>query len=251
MKRLCHLRLPGFIVLFFVLALTATAQWEKKPYSEWSDGEAQKMLNDSPWGKTQTFVENTVLTGTSRPNAGQSTFNSTFQVNFRIRLFSAKPVRQAHSRVMELQQKGNVSETLAAQLKSFATGEFLEYVLVTVTCDAERSGEPLYAAQSALQKRTTADLKSNTYLEVAGQRIYLQEFQAPKNDPFGARFIFPRLVNNEPYITPNTSEVRFVAELPRSVAPVAGSAPNPAQTTYRLNMVFKVSKLQFLGKLEY
>jgi len=241
----------GVLTLLFGFSATVEAQWEKKPYIEWSDKEAQKVLNESPWGKTQTFVENTVLTGSTRPNSGQNTFNSTFQVNFRIRLFSGKPIRQAFSRVLELQQKGNVGEAMAAQLKSFANGEFLEYIIVTVTCDSEQSGEPLYAAQTALEKRTTAELKSNTYLEVAGQRVYLQEFQAPKKDPFGARFIFPRLVGNEPFITSKTSEVRFVSELPRSVAPVGGTAPNPAQNTYRLNMIFKVSAMNFLGKLEY
>lgn len=240
---------PGVLALLLSCALNAPAQWDKKPYTEWSERDAQKLLNDSPWGKTQTFIASTETTGGTRGGA-RATFTNSFQVNYRIRFFSAKPIRQAHSRVMELKQKGNLNEELAARLKQFANGDFLEYVVVTVDCDSEQRGAPLQDAQMLLQKRTTAELKNNTYLEVAGQRVYLQEFQAPRNDGFGARFIFPRLVGNEPYILPKTSEVRFYAELSSGLAARSGPVASTAQT-YTLNMLFKVSAMNFQGKLEY
>ncbi|MCI0389485.1 MAG: hypothetical protein MOB07_12080 [Acidobacteria bacterium] len=43
--------------LCLVCSLIAWAQWEKKPYTEWSEKEAQKLLNDSPWSQTQVFSD--------------------------------------------------------------------------------------------------------------------------------------------------------------------------------------------------
>jgi hypothetical protein len=31
------------------------AQWDKKPAAEWSDKDALKLLNESPWTRTQVF----------------------------------------------------------------------------------------------------------------------------------------------------------------------------------------------------
>src|SRR5690348_2406448 len=44
------------ITLMFVYAfvLVAGAQKKTKPWDEWNEKEVQKMLNDSPWGQTQT-----------------------------------------------------------------------------------------------------------------------------------------------------------------------------------------------------
>jgi hypothetical protein len=38
-------------------ALAVAAQWDKKTPTEWSEREAQKLLNDSPWAQTQTFSD--------------------------------------------------------------------------------------------------------------------------------------------------------------------------------------------------
>src|SRR2546422_285020 len=178
-RRLLILTIPGLLLLF---SLTTPAQWDKKPYTEWSEKDAQKLLNDSPWAKTQTFVTSTEATGsgTRTSNANREILTNSFQINFRIRLFSAKPIRQAHSRTMELSQKGNINEQMAAQLKAFANGDFNEYVIVTVTCDSEQRGNPLQEATMLLQGHTTAKLQSNTYLEVKGQKVYLKEYQSPR-----------------------------------------------------------------------
>ncbi|MBS1789455.1 MAG: hypothetical protein JST85_17150 [Acidobacteria bacterium] len=238
----------GMLVLAIGSAL-AQSQWEKKAYTEWQDRDIQKMLSDSPWAKTQSFVASTELTGSGR-SGSRETFTNSFQLNFYIRFFSARPVRQALARQMELKMKGKMNEQLAAQLKSFASGEFREFIVVTLTCDSEQRGVPLQEALALLQHRTTADLKSNTYLEVAGQKVYLQEYQAPQNDGFGARFIFPRLVNNEPFITEKTNEVHFYSEFSGPAASRSGPA-NAGATNYVLNMRFKVAAMNFLGKLEY
>jgi hypothetical protein len=243
--------LPGILGLLLVFSLTTSAQWDKKPYAEWSDKDAQKVLNDSPWGRTQVYTspltmfrsgQSSIPGNTARPGSsnGQQTAGAppdATHVNFRVRFLSAKPIRQAFSRMIEIQQKKGAGDELTEQLKQFASGEFLEYIIIAVTCDSQDPGANVQEASSLLRTRGTADLKNSTFLEIkGGKRIFLQEFQPPHQDGFGARFIFPRLVDGQPFITPESEEIHFFTEL---------------SGTYKLDRRFKVKDMMYEGKLEF
>jgi hypothetical protein len=230
-------RLWIILVLLLVFVGSASAQWDKKPYTEWSEKDATKILNDSAWGQTQALTDTSNMTGNNRMNSSQSRISDVVNVNFRIRFLSAKPIRQAFSRIIELQQKGGVSEPLAKQLSGLANGDFPDYAIVSVLCDSQSQSSKLQEAMAALFKFTTAELKPNTYLQAkGGQRVFLQEYQAPRKDGLGARFIFPRMVDGKPILTPESGEVVFHSELPNLVI---------------LNMRYKVKDMMFNGKLEY
>jgi hypothetical protein len=237
--------------------LVAQAQWEKKPYAEWSEKEAQKLLNDSPWGQTQVISDTSQMFGNDRLSSGASRVANVFHVNFRIRFLSAKPVRQAISRVMELKQKGAVDERLASQLRAFAAADFPDYVIITVLCDSDQSNMRLQEATALLNNRTTADLKNNTFLELKdGRRVFLQEYQPPRNDGLGARFIFPRLIDGKPYITAESGDIHLVSELSQGgggsrsqASGASGGSSGPLN--YRIDCRFKVAAMNFQGKLEY
>lgn len=256
MKIRFHLLCCAALVLMVATQLAST-QWDKKTPTEWSEREAQKLLNDSPWAQTQTFSDMSQMTGNNALNSGQSRVAQDIHVNFRVRFLSAKPVRQAVAREMELKQKGKLDPQLAAQLKAFAAADFPDFIVITVLCDAPQRNVQLQEAQALLQNRTTADLKNNTYLELKnGTRLFLKEYQPPRNDGLGARFIFPRLVNEEPFLSANSGEVRFYSEL--TPANAAGLTTRPGSTTgatgginYKLNLRFKVADMTYLGKLEY
>jgi hypothetical protein len=229
--------------LLLSLPLSASAQWNKKLYTEWTEKDAQKVLNDSAWGRTQVFTSPVTLfkqPATGRGGAGQPTSSrppDATHVNFRIRFLSAKPIRQAIGRMMEIKQKHPISDELATHLKSFASGDFLEYIVITVSCDSEETGANVQQAQSLLHTRGTAELKNSTFLEIkGGRRLFLQEYQPPRQDGLGARFIFTRLVKGEPFITPDSEEVRFFTEL---------------NETYRLDRRYKIKDMMYEGKLEY
>lgn len=231
-------------VSLFGLPLATSAQWDKKPYTEWTEKDSQKLLNDSPWAKTMVFsTPSTLFRGptSGRQGAGgnatsQNTDSST-HVNFRIRFLSAKPVRQAISRMMELEKKGEMSEELASHLKSLASGDFAELIVVTVSIDSKQPGSNTQEARGLLNTRGTAHLKNSAFLEVkGGKRLFLQEYQPPRPDGLGARFIFPRKVDGQPFIVPESEEVRFFAEL---------------SGNYRLDRRYKVKDMMFEGKLEY
>lgn len=95
-------------------------------------------------------------------------------VNFRIRFLSAKPIGQAASRLIEIKKKGSGGEELAEMLKTFASGEFLEVIIVAVGVDSIDPGNNVQAAKGLLHSTGTASLKNNTYLEIkGGKRVFL------------------------------------------------------------------------------
>jgi hypothetical protein len=157
-------------------------------------------------------------------------------LNFRIRFLSAKPIRQAFSRIIEINHKDDMNDQLAAQIKAFAAGDFPDYIVIAVDVDSTETKGQLQRATALLQTRTTAELKNNTYLVAkGGQRLFLEEFQAPKKDGLGARFIFPRLVDGKPFISEESGEIKFVSDL----------------SGFVLNTRFKARDMMFNGKLEY
>ena len=245
-NRICVL---NALALFLFCSLTASAQWNKKPYTEWSEKEATRLLEESAWAQTQAFTEHSEaqslekdtrgrVTDTSRSDdLGSSRTSDLPVVNFHIRFLSAKPVRQAIGRLMELRQKGNLSEQAAARLKAFATSDSTDVIIVAVLVDAPKVTNTFQEARALIYKQTTAELKNNTYLLVkGGERVYLQEYQRPGSDGLGARFIFPRVLNGKPVIGAENESVRFYSEL---------------STTYTLNRSYKVKDMTFGGKLEY
>jgi len=246
--------LSSVVAMLLACPLGILAQWDKKPYSEWSEKDSLKLLDNSPWSQKQTFTDTSknASTTTSR-GAPQTTIADVINVNFYIRFFTAKPVRQAISRSMELQRKGELPDALAAQLKALATADFPDFVIVTVTCDSDRASNLMQQARALLQRLTTVELKNNTYLLTkGGQRVFLQEYQSPRNDGFGARFVFPRLIDGHPLITPESGEVLFHAELGGNSglnSTIANS--DVARNGFTLNMRYKVKDMMFGGKLEY
>jgi hypothetical protein len=241
------LLLPAIIGLLLAFSLNTPAQWDKKPYTQWSEREATKVLRDSPWAKTQVYTApntsfQTGISGSSGVGATRSGRPpdrpvDALHVNFRVRFLSAKPIRQAASRLIEINKKGTGGEELAEVLRNFASGEFLEYIIVSVDVDSEDAGQNVQEAKSLLHRSGTANLKNNTYLEVkGGKKVFLQEFQTPKSDGLGARFIFPRLIDGKPFITPESEEIHFFTEL---------------SGTYRLDRRYKTKDMMYEGKFEY
>jgi hypothetical protein len=80
-------------------------------------------------------------------------------------------------------------------------------------------------------------LKNSTYLERSdGKRVFLEQYTPPGNDGFGARFIFPRMLDGKPFLSPEFTMVRFVADLGSSI---------------KFHMTYKVKDMVLDGKLEY
>lgn len=232
-----QLTLVGLVGILLVVPSVARAQWQKKPYEEWSEKEALSVLNNSPWAQTQSATDTSRMFDTGvRVDSNQTRIAEVSQTQFRIRFFSARPIRQATSRLIQLKQKGQVSKELGARLQALAQAEFPDYIVVTVVTEYADSKSRIGEAATLLDRQSTAQLKGQTYLSVGGHRAFLLEYQPPRNDGFGARFIFPRMLDGKPLISNDSGEISFHAEL------VAGPT---------LNMRFKIKEMIFDGKVEY
>jgi len=222
-----------------LVAVNAHAQKKYKPWTEWSEKDAQKILDDSPWGQTQTDTDTSEMfyspttqanTSNSSSRSERGALNQATNLNYRIRLLSARPIRQAFARVVT-----SKDPKMADSMKAFVERDFAEYIVVTVTFDSpdRRASGPV---MQILNSANLGILQNNTYLEASGgKRVFLSRYQAPSDDGLGAKFIFSRTKDGEPFITPETSEFRFYSEL----KPI------------KLNMRFKTKEMVYDGKLEF
>jgi hypothetical protein len=236
------------VLLGIALISTSLAQTDKKPWTEWSQKDAEKILNNSPWGRMQTdtdtsemFFQPTAKPGSDRraPNAAERTLqgatNQSTNVSYGIRFFSARPVRQAFIRMIQLQQKKMEPEVLE-RMKNFAEMPATDSIIVAVTIEGTDK-RSLGNVTQIVNSAATGTLKNTTYLERSdGKRLFLQEYVPPGRDGFGARFIFPRVVDAQPFLSQEFTEVRFVSDFDRAV---------------KLNMRFKLTDMMLDGKLEY
>jgi hypothetical protein len=132
-------------------------------------------------------------------------------VKYLVRFFSARPVRRALVRLIELEQ--NPAPEVIQKLHPFADVVAADSIIVTVTV---QSGDQRYgrAVMQSIDSGITATLKNDTYLERNGKRLFLEEYIPPGKDGFGARFIFLRTLDEKPFIEDKTVDVRFYAKYP-------------------------------------
>jgi hypothetical protein len=242
--------MKNLTVSLFLIAITihlSAAQNKSKLWPEWSRKEAERVLNDSPWGQTQVETDLSemffrpqadpnIRPGAADPNRDKNgSTNQATNVKYRIRFLSAKPIRQALARLITMEQTTE-NKTIDAYLLDFVERNFDEWIAITVSFEANDgrlSGEALQSFSSA----TSASLKNQTYLERKdGKRLFLETYYAPSADGLGAKFIFPRIVDKRPFLNRESGEVRFVSEVSDKL---------------KLNMRFKVKDMMYDGTLEY
>jgi hypothetical protein len=241
-------------------AVTAAAQKENttKPWTEWSEKEAMKVLADSAWSQTQ--KELTDSTGSSGPTITSAAQNgnsanmvmsdgakansesgmSVGQKNVTLNLFynlsflSAKPVRAATIRLAELKNP-DVPAERKAEMRTFIDRDFGDYIVVTLKMDGtdKKRLAPINQSLTASNMDTFKDI---VYLERKdGKRVGLAQYRAPGPDHLGAKFVFPRTLEGKPFLDANSGEVRVYMEINKT----------------KLSRKFKVAEMMYDGKLEY
>ena len=155
---------------------------------------------------------------------------------YRARFLSAKPVRGAIAKILMLKKGETADESLATQLQEFVNRDFGDYVVVAVT--AEAANQKLVGPMMQFLTNVTADaLKENVYLERKdGKKLMLADYRPPGPDGLGAKFVFTRTVEGQPFLTAESDNVRFFAQFNEKT---------------KLNVRYKVSDMMYDGKLEY
>jgi hypothetical protein len=244
-----RLRKPVLLVLVLTFTTPGIGQKKTKPWQEWSKKDAEAILNDSAWGKTQTEtdISEMMFRPQAAPDArsGRSNAdplrderggasNQATTIRYRIRFLSAKPIRQAFARVITLDQHSE-DPRVKAYMNDFVDRQFDRWIAVVVgfeSRDQRYSGVALQSFASA----TTESLKNKTYLERRdGKRVFLHLYQAPSSDGLGAKFIFERIVDERRFLNEESGEIRFVTEVGK----------------LKLDMRFKVADMMYDGQLEY
>ncbi len=248
-------RVAGPLSLACLLAAGAAAQKAVKAWTEWSKSDAQKVLNDSAWGQTQTETDTSEMffspttqgqgrtaaggraaaaadqTGNNRANEGA--LNQATSVSFHARWLSAKPIRQAMAREILLRGGGQ----LTPELRAFVDSPSDKRVVIAVTFE---TGDQRFGGKvmQAFNFASAGTLKNTTYLERKdGERIFVREYFTPQQNALGAAmFIFPRTHGEGPLLARDGGDVRFVSELSKTI---------------KLDMKFKVSEMLYDGRLEY
>lgn len=256
-------RLSCFTLLSFLLICSAStsAQWQKKPAAEWTNDDIKKLLNDSPW------VKRLDLTSI---NLGKSGFPSGAPSNARskqgndpsvklnndptipkpeaisnrsytivyVRLISAKPILEAirQNKVLPEDDERQVEELKA--LANSGPGD-----LIIIAIGSETLATPLKPYGSgAVTGGLSPEVAKETFLEVkGGQRIPLFAYKPGKtyNLRLGSFFVFKRVVDGKPIITPDSDEFRFHTKMQS-----AGKSVN-------LDVKYKIKDLLYEGKPEF
>ena len=213
----------------------AQEDWLAKPYAEWSKGEAEKVLESSPWAVSQTVKiryagqsrhaagvgstgQGVVVFGAEpalvQPGVNLGGAEAPVDFVFTLRLRSAAPVRKALARLALLEAgrlKGKERAALEAKAKGLAECPACadNYVLTLGSKSEQVPGaDAVYTIYGGAR---LDDIRRYVFIaNERGERRPLVHFVPPKAPGDEATFFFPRLdERGAPLLTPDTRELIF------------------------------------------
>ena len=253
--------MAGFLIVLFALASSGLAQQEliKKPLNQWTRADAESILSDSAWVRKQELrlrfdQQKQVAAGSYTPNAGvtnttaanaQTAVSSDIPVDFvfTVRLRSALPVREALSRLKQLQADTRMGEkeraTFDAQVKGLLECPACAQNYVISLSSTSKNSPGADAVFSTFKGGRLSDLQRYVYIaNDKGERRGLIHFVPPKAPGDEAVFFFPRLDDKgAPLLTKESKDL---------LINLSDNQPNSI-TNFR----FDVSKLIVDGKVEF
>ena len=219
-------RRAGWLVLLLflgvVLRVAARDFWESKPFTEWTEEEAMKMLADSPWTRTVSVLAGTLgldkapewpkdlpslsSTGAGRQTsslvgmAGKISYGTTDLAPLYISWLSSGRIRQALGRLSQL--RNQVPESEVKKLLGQPIGDYQIAIFGPLT--------------NSFNEVSLGDLKQKTFLSSKkdkSKRIPLKSYTPPKDHSDSmAVFSFERQLNGKPVFGPEDQEIEFDAQ---------------------------------------
>jgi hypothetical protein len=223
-------RIFVLILTLFLSSTFSVAQKQPKPWTEWTKDDVEKMLDKSAWGHVVTGTDTTTMT----VRMGEPSGNDQTTWNYRIRFFSARPIREAFARKVLLDNP----KLQPSQLERFVNSDYSDSIVIAVSFD---STDRRYLSQieEGFNSATTEILRKGgqSYIELKdGRYVNLIQYEPPSKDGTGAKFVFPRELDGKPLAADEKDVLRFVAIMGNGIS-----------VSYK----FKVADMMYNGKLEY
>ncbi|MFH1572599.1 MAG: hypothetical protein ABIG68_01370 [Acidobacteriota bacterium] len=241
-------------ILLLAGIVMAAEWWEKKPYTQWSDKEVKRMLDNSPWGKihTVTIVNPTVTGQRSFESIGTGDLEREKRNLFHMRFLTSKPIRMALARQAMLASEGQMD---MAGVQRFVESTDDQSLIIAMTVSSVPEGASSARGYwTALMKLSTPNLTSNTFLATkTGKRVYLTRYEPPGQDGMGAKFYFPRTMEDgTPFVGIEDREIRFETQISLIETGNFSGTPGADENVRdeRIWMQFDLRKMTFDGKLE-
>lgn len=158
--------LAAFICLVFGGQISAQ---NDKGWKDWSKKDADKLLNNSPWGQTFKKGEAPPDMTSRNGSSGNQRMGTTGpaelppEVHMRIRFITAKPVREAFAARL-LKSTANPPAELTGQLQTVIDNGFGDLIVVGVNVEGQNP-QTVNATLMALMRLKTAELAEKVYLE--------------------------------------------------------------------------------------
>jgi hypothetical protein len=244
-------KIPYFALSVIFLAAISVAFaadfWESKQFDKWSQKECSKLLQDSPWAKDFLLIDSGLQQSTQASDDGKQ-FQITYQMQFR----SARPVRQALVRQMQIAQKYDSlgpeqKQQFDQNAKAFLDANYADAIIVYVTYEAN-SQTKARELDTHWKSQTTDLLKNTVFLRNSrGEQAALAQFNAAQGSERSFQFIFPRQVNGKPLVEPEDKYLQLEFAYP--VISIPGGYGTLGDGKGFLE--FKPKKMVFQGNLDY
>lgn len=191
------------ILLAFAVALALAANfWEAKPYTQWNNREANRILSESPWAHTfvlrtpnMTQVRRQAGKMANRADEGEGVMSP--EMSYAIALRTALPVREAVVRTAALEQKYDNMDSAAKQgfekqWGPFLAQQFPDKVIISVKYAATASDWDRQLA-AYWQTQTLDSIRNDTFMNGPdGKRVPPTAFWVGKGAVREFQVAFPR-----------------------------------------------------------
>ncbi len=236
-----HRWIGTFLLTVLVpVSLYAEGFWVKKDFTQWSVRECAKLLNDSPWAKSQTITEIFIEEIGENPSSVPSREHAP-QITYVAQIWSAEPIRQAVVRQARLGPEFNklsVSDRQAveAQQSSLLEQKFPDRVVVRVEYSTT---VPAYerALAQYWQTRPQGAWNQDTFLSSSSGRHSPVDVRVAGGAGGYFILVFARDVNGEPVVKAKDKSIAIELQCP-TIEKLPGQ---------RLLMEFKLKDMAFKG----
>lgn len=255
--------IPAIIGLLMVTVAFAAESWTRKAYTEWSQKEVQRLLNDSPWAKSFN-LRYAVLTQVRRevgqfatvPSEGEG--GNDPEVVYTAYLRTAQPMREAVVRAAQLEAKYDHMDDAARRAFDAQWTQFLaagpgDTVIVHVKYTANTSEIDRRLA-NYWQTQTLGSVQSHAVMTgLDGRRVFPTAFWTGKGASREFQLAFPRAPGDD---YPRDAAVAVEFAHPNKLnEPALGERETQlsrsSETTTRVYMKFPLKDMQYRGKTTY